>query len=325
MNVSGEVSLLSGRWRESRKQPKILCLGEPMVEFNQQPDGRYLFGFGGDTSNCAVAAARQGASVGYFTRLGTDKFGDELINLWKTENIDSTHVLRTEDGFTGVCFVSHGPSGHEFSYLRKGSAASRMRPEDLPSEELANAGILHVSAISQAISNSAADTVFAAIDLVGKSGGLVSYDPNLRLKLWPLDRARAISHTTMAKCDIALPSLEDAKDLIGVGDPEKIADYYLDLGAKVVAVKLGSEGVLLAYRDDRIRINGVKVEPVDATGAGDTFDGAFLARLAAGDDPIAAATYANVAAALSTRGYGAISPIPRNTEVMEFLARSSGV
>lgn len=299
--------------------PDILCLGEPMLEFNQQPGGSYLPGHGGDTSNCAISAARQGARVGYVTHIGADTFGNSFMDLWAEEGIDTSTVKQVTDAHTGVYFVTHGANGHEFSYMRAGSASSRMGPDDLPLDALKAVQILHVSGISQGISALAADAVFAAIDIVRSAGGKVSYDTNLRLKLWPLQRARAVIHAAMAQCDIALPGLDDARQLTGLEDPEAIADFYLRLGAGVVALTLGEDGTLVATTDERRRIKGRRVEAVDATAAGDTFDGAFLARLVAGDDPFQAARYANAAAALSTQGYGAVAPIPRAAAVKTFL------
>ena len=301
--------------------PDILCLGEPMLEFNQQPDGNYLPGHGGDTSNCAIAAARQGASVGYVTHIGADTFGNSFMDLWKAEGVDTSTVRQVTDAQTGVYFVTHGANGHEFSYFRAGSASSRMEPEELPVAALQAAKLLHVSGISQAISDIAADTVFAAIKIVKQAGGLVSYDTNLRLKLWPIERARAVTHAAMAQCDIALPGLVDAEQLTGLSDPDAIADFYLDLGAKIVALTLGAEGTLVATPDKRERVKGRSVEAVDATAAGDTFDGAFLARIVEGGDPFAAARYANAAAALSTQGYGAVAPMPNKDAVEVFLAK----
>ena len=298
----------------------ILCLGEPMLEFNQQPDGNYLPGHGGDTSNCAIAAARQGARVGYVTHIGADTFGNSFMELWAREGVDTSTVTQVTDAHTGVYFVTHGAEGHEFSYFRAGSASSRMGPADLPKRELNRAKILHVSGISQAISPEAADAVFEAIQIVKGAGGKVSYDTNLRLKLWPLDRARAVTHAAMAKCDIALPGLEDAAQLTGLTDPDAIADFYLNLGAGIVALTLGAEGTLVATEAERRRVAGRRVKAVDATAAGDTFDGAFLARITAGDDPFEAARYANAAAALSTQGYGAVAPMPRRDAVEAFLA-----
>lgn len=300
--------------------PDILCLGEPMLEFNQQPDGTYLPGHGGDTSNCAIAAARQGASVGYVTHIGADTFGNSFMDLWKAEGIDTSTITQVDHAHTGVYFVTHGSDGHEFSYFRAGSASSLMGPDDLPKEALKAAKILHVSGISQAISATAADAVFRAIEIVKQAGGRVSYDSNLRLKLWPIERARAITHTAMAQCDIALPGLEDAEQLTGLSDPDDLADFYLSLGAGIVALTLGAAGTLVATPDKRERVQGRRVKAVDATAAGDTFDGAFLARIVTGDDPFKAARYANAAAALSTQGYGAVAPMPRKDAVEAFLA-----
>ncbi len=242
------------------------------------------------------------------------------MDLWTHEGVDISTVTQTGDAPTGVYFVTHGPNGHEFSYFRAGSASSRMTPASLPVAALKAARVLHISGISQAISDSAADTVFAAIEIVKAAGGMVSYDTNLRLKLWPIHRARAVIHAAMARCDIALPGLDDARQLIGLEAPDDIADFYLRLGARIVALTLGAEGTLVATPSDRRRIAGRRVEAIDATAAGDTFDGAFLARIVAGDDPFVAARYANAAAALSTQGYGAVAPMPRKEAVEAFLA-----
>lgn len=304
--------------------PKIICMGEPLIEFNQVDDtGRYLFGHGGDTSNCAIAAARAGASVGFFTALGADEFGDSLMQLWADNGVDARQVLRNPDAHTGVYFVSHGENGHVFSYLRKGSAASRVAPRDLPRSAIENADILHLSGISMAISADASDAVLEAIDIARAAGTKISFDTNLRLKLWPLERARALTEAAMRKADIALPGLEDAEQLVGISDPDAIADHYLDLGAGIVALTLGKDGCLVATPDERRRVPGIRVSAVDATGAGDTFDGNFLAELNRHGDPFEAARYANAAAALSTQGFGAVAPMPMRETVLKALAEAA--
>lgn len=301
----------------------ILCFGEPMVEFNEQPDGRFLKGHGGDTSNCAIAAARSGASVGMLTALGNDAFGDGFMELWAKEGVDSGAVIRDEAAHTGVYFVTHGLDGHQFSYLRKGSAASRMAPAVIDADVVRKAKILHASGISQAISETAADAVFRAIEIARDKGVKVSYDTNLRLKLWPLTRARAVIHAAVAMSDIALPGLDDAEQLTGLSDPDAIVDFYLELGVSVVALTLGAKGTLVADGDKRERIAAWPVDAVDATGAGDTFDGAFLAAIAGGETAFEAARYANAAAALSTQGYGAVAPMPRRDAVLAFMKERS--
>jgi 2-dehydro-3-deoxygluconokinase len=302
--------------------PSLICLGEPMVEFNQTKPGEpnWLQGFGGDTSNAAIAAARQGASVGYLTALGEDPFGDLFIELWRREGVDCSRVQRRADGHTAAYFVTHDASGHHFSFMRKGSAPSRFAANDLPRDYLAAAEMLQLSGISQAISPVARDACFAAIDVMKSAGRRVAYDTNLRLRLWPVEEAREVMHAAMRQVDIALPSLDDARAMTGLADPDAIVDFYLRLGPSIVALKMGQQGALIATAQQRRRLAGHAVKALDATGAGDTFDGAFLCRILAGDSAFDAARYANAAAALSTTGYGAVAPIPTRQRVESFLA-----
>jgi 2-dehydro-3-deoxygluconokinase len=301
----------------------VVGIGEAMVEFNQaraDDPHTWLQGYGGDTSNMVIAAARLGSRAGYVTRVGNDAFGRRLTELWNGEGVATTGVAIDDAAPTGVYFVSHGVGGHEFSYLRAGSAASRMSPASLPLDVLRATRVLHLSAISQAISASACDACFAAIDAARAAGATVSYDTNLRLKLWPLARAKAIIGETLRMSDWALPGLDDARLLFGADDPTAIVDACHRLGAPLVVLKLGRDGCLVSDGRRREHLPAFRVTAVDATGAGDCFDGAFVARRIAGDDPFAAARFANAAAALATTGYGAVAPLPRTGDVERLLA-----
>ncbi len=300
----------------------ILAIGEPMVEFNEDRSGAaptYRPGHGGDTSNTIIAAARQGARTAYFTHLGDDAFGRQFLDLWEQEGVSCAAVKLVEVQRTGIYFVTHGPEGHEFSYYRAGSAASLVTPHDLPKGLVESAQVLHVSGISQAISVTACDMVFDAMARAKEAGRIVSYDTNLRLRLWPLERARAIIHAAAAQSTILLPGLDDARQLTGLESADAICDFYLAMGPNIVALTMGKEGTLVATREARRHIPARVVKAVDATGAGDTFDGAFLAEWLKARDPFAAAHFANAAAALSTQGYGAVSPIPRRAAVEAFM------
>ncbi|KWD50247.1 2-dehydro-3-deoxygluconokinase [Burkholderia ubonensis] len=301
--------------------PEILALGEAMVEFNQSQPGRpeFLQGFGGDTSNFCIAAARQGASAGFVSAVGDDPFGRLLSDLWRSEGVDTTYVRIDHAAPTGVYFVTHGPNGHQFDYLRAGSAASRYATGDLPLDALAAAKALHLSGISLAISAAACDAAFAAIGHAREHGTKVSFDTNLRLKLWPLPRARAVMREALRQTDICLPSWDDVTAITGADDRDAIVDAMLELGPQVVALKLGKDGAYVATPHERRVVPGFTVEAIDATGAGDCFGGAFVARIVAGDDPFTAARYANAAAALSTTGYGAVAPIPRRDAVERLM------
>ena len=298
----------------------LLCMGEPMLEFNQlppQPDGtrHYLEGHGGDTSNAAIAAARQGARVGYITALGQDMPGDSFMALWAREGVDATTVLRTDRWQTSVYFVTHDAQGHHFLHYRTNSAAAMYTRADLPDQAIAAARMFYVSGISQGISNSAADAVFAAIDIARRNGRIVAYDTNYRPRLWSPARAAEVMHEAMAQVDYALPGIDDVQTLTGLTDPQAMLDFYLRLGPKVVVLKMGGQGAWLATPQQRMHIPPCMVKVVDATGAGDALCGAFLARVLANDTPEAAARYAMVAAALKCAGYGAVAPIPFAAQV----------
>lgn len=302
--------------------PEIIAYGEPMVEFNQTGGAgsrSYLQGFGGDTSNAIIAAARAGARTGYLTALGEDAYGGMFRALWAAEGVDASRVKSDPAAHTAIYFVTHDDQGHHFSFFRAGSAASRYQPGDLPLEYIRAAKILHVSGISLAISTSACDAGLAAMEAAKKAGVKVSLDTNLRLKLWPKTRARAVLREAMRLTDICLPSYDDIIALDGPAEPEAIIADIQALGPQLVALKMGSEGAVLADGPTRTVIPAHRCTPVDATGAGDCFGGSFLARLVAGDNPVAAARYAGVAAALSTEGYGAVEPIPSRDKVLAAL------
>jgi 2-dehydro-3-deoxygluconokinase len=304
-----------------KKHFDVAALGEAMVEFNQTHPGKpqFLQGFGGDTSTAMIAAARAGAKSTYLTRLGRDTFGDALMDLWQQEGVDASGVERDAAAPTGIYFVSHGPKGHEFSYLRSGSAASRMTPQWLPRSLIADSKILHVSGVSLAISATARETVFEAMIHAREAGTLVSLDSNLRLKLWSLEDARAGITRAMALCDLFLPSVDDANLLSGLEDPDAIVDWSHSLGAKKVVLKLGADGALVSDGSRRARLAGHRVQLTDATGAGDCFCGNLLARMALGDSVFDAARYANAAAALAVQGFGAVAPLPWPKQVEALL------
>ena len=128
-------------------------------------------------------------------------------------------------------------------------------------------------------------------------------------------------HATMEAVDYAMPGIEDVRVLTGLTEPEAMLDFYLRLGPKVVVLKMGEAGAWLATPDRRVLVPAFPVTAVDATGAGDTFCGSFLARILAGDEPEAATHYAAIAAALKCTGYGAVGPIPRADAVWAAFPR----
>ncbi|GAA1898991.1 sugar kinase [Asanoa iriomotensis] len=300
----------------------IIAIGEPLLEFSavgHEPldsAGTFTSGFGGDTSNFLVAAARSGARSSYVSRVGADPFGDAFLRLWQAEGIDTTHVRRAEGERTGVYFISRDPARSVFTYYRADSAASRLSPADVPDAAIAAARAVHVSGITQAISLSSCDAAFHAMAVARASGTLVSYDPNYRPQLWPLERARAVVARSIELCDVAFPNIEEGRLLTGIDDPHAVLDWYAARGPRTVVLKLGADGALLWHEGTRSEVKPHPCTPVDSTGAGDAFDGAFMASLVGGATPAEAAHHAAIAGALTTQGHGAVGPIPTRATIL---------
>lgn len=303
--------------------PEIICIGEPMVEFVREGDRdseTYRIGVGGDTSNAAIAAARQGASVGYLTALGADRFGDRILRLWEREGVDGSCIYHDPDAPTGLYIIEPDPAERHFTYYRAGSAASMYGQEHLPANYLAAAKLLHLSGITLAVSERLRSTALEAIRQVREAGGQICMDTNLRLKLWDAATARSVIDSTARQASIIVTSIEDSEILTGLSDASAIADHYSTLGVGTVIVTLGSEGAELTVNGQTERIPPAPANPVDSTGAGDSFTGSFLAWLSETGDPRKAAGLAAIVAAGTVSGLGAVDPIPRRADVLRTAA-----
>jgi len=143
------------------------------------------------------------------------------------------------------------------------------------------------------------------------------------LRLWSLSVAREVILRTMVRSDIVFPSLEDAQTILGKERPEEIAERILGLGCRLVVLKMGAEGCIVADKKETLKMPAFPVKVVDTTGAGDAFDAGFLAAVLEGKRPREAAVFANAVAALKCQGKGAIVPQPRRSEVERFLKESA--
>jgi len=307
----------------------VISIGEPMIEFTAREKGNlrnaHLFelGWGGDTSNFAVAVARLGGKPGYVCRAGDDEFGMSFLEMWKKESVDTSHVIVEKDGFTAAYFISLKNGGeHDFTYIRRGSAASHLSPQDIDSKYIESAKVVHVSGISQAISENCRAAASRAVGVAKKSGVKVSYDPNIRLKLWPsVEAAKKVVMETVPSSDVFLPTSEEASMLTGASDPVEQAERLLESVSEVVAIKMGAQGCFIARSNgEKSMVRGFRVKVVDTTGAGDAFDGAVVVGYLEGWPIKRIAEFANGAGALTTTGRGAVKPIPTRREVEKLIA-----
>ena len=199
----------------------ILAFGEPLMEFAEvERSGERLYPAGlrrrlVERCDRGGAAGREGRLFHGARRRRLRR--SEFLRLWDEEGVDrAPSVIPGRPSAPASTSSPTDPTGHLFSYYRAGSAAALVTPAELPLDMIAAARVLHLSAISQAISSSCADAGFAAIRHAKANGTAVSYDTNLRLRLWPLDRARAVIHAALALADIVRPSIDDARQLTGL-------------------------------------------------------------------------------------------------------------
>jgi 2-dehydro-3-deoxygluconokinase len=303
----------------------LISIGECMVEFSC--DGRlaeattFRKSYGGDTLNTLVAASRLGSRTAYITKVGNDPFGEYLFRSWEEEGIDLSHTERTE-GFNGIYFISLDEGGeYEFTYYRKGSAASQLDPGSIDEAFVTGTEILHSTGITQAISGNNREYVRRAFRLAHSSGVRVSYDPNFRPKLWGREEAGGALEEVLGEVEIALPSRKDVTSLLGLREVGEIADFFWDRGVRVLALKDGERGCYLCQKGRVEKVLSPPVKVVDTTGAGDAFNGAFLHGLLRGDSPREAALLGVVVASLKVQGRGAVASLPRREEVEAAYSR----
>ena len=255
--------------------------------------------------------------------LGTDGFADHILQLYATEGIDTSWVSQIEDFPTGLYFIEYGPSGHKFSYRRAGSAASRFSPSDLNPDMFGQVGVLHLSAISQAISESSCEASIRAAEMARAAGARVSFDTNLRLNLWSSKQALSAMERILPHVDLVFPSTEDSEALFGTSDTAEICNRFLSYGVELVLLSLGEKVAILANSDGQHMVDHNPAKLIDATGAGDTFDGAFLAEYSRSGDALGAARFACAAASLSVQKVGAVDSIPRWDAIRSRLKHGS--
>ena len=229
----------------------------------------------GAETNVAIGLARLGLHVGWGSRLGQDSLGRYLLDSLRGEGVDCSRVALAPGERTGLLFKGRVLDGSDpkVEYHRAGSAASRMRLDDVDLDWLLSARPLHATGAFAAVSADSSEESRPTMRLMRQAGRTVSFDTNLRPTLWASTEAmRAGINELAALADWVLPGIEEGRLLTGEHEPEAVARFYLGLGARLVVVKLGPDG---AYYDDGTRSGHVPASPVervvDTVGAGDGF------------------------------------------------------
>lgn len=330
----------------------VVTVGEAMIAMVPLASGplRHVHAFekhvGGAELNVAVALARLGTPSRWVSRVGDDEFGVEVLRTARAEGVDVSRVRIDPEAPTGIYFREYGgPAGTRVFYYRRGSAASRLSPEDLEGA-LEGARLLYLSGITAALSPTARAAATRAVDLAKRARIPVSFDPNVRRKLLPPGQVVPVLRPLAESADVLLAGQEELEALFGRStplavDPSGVAapavedtpearrahlrpllERAREAGPKVVACKLGLGGAVALSDAGLVAQAAFPVaDVVDPIGAGDGFDAGFLHVWLAGGDLAEALRWGVVVGGCACAVRGDIEGYPDAARARALVAR----
>ncbi|MBQ3089499.1 MAG: carbohydrate kinase [Oscillospiraceae bacterium] len=308
----------------------IVSIGEILIDLTQvdvNDAGVPVFAAypGGAPANLAVAAARLGGDAAFVGKVGDDNFGELLRKTLEENHVDTSCLYTAETEKTTLAVVALDEAGERsFTFYRSPGADTLLTQKEAAAGLAKHPQILHFGSVALT-EEPAKSAVLAVAAMARRMGALVTFDPNYRANLWPSEADAVYSiKRALPLCDIVKLSDEELKLLTGTSDLVKGARELTETGIIMVLVTLGEKGVFYYYRGQTGTIPGVPCKVADTNGAGDTFFGAFLARLTKLDlslpipipelhDMLA---FSNKAASITVSRSGAIPAMPTLAEVL---------
>lgn len=271
---------------------RVVAVGEAMVEMAPVGNGHYQRGFAGDTFNTAwhmAQALRERAAVGFVTRVGMDRISDAFVDGLAADGLDVSAVGRDAQRGMGLYLIELDGVERSFHYWRNTSAARGLAADPgFLARAFADAGLIHLSGITLAILPAEdRENLFAALANARAGGARVSFDPNIRPRLWPsMQEVRNTIPRVLALTDICLPSFDDETAVWGDASPEATVARLAGAGVAEIAVKDGGGPVVFLAdgtisRSPTPEVLGIR----DTTGAGDGFNAGYLAARLLGQGP----------------------------------------
>ncbi|MDQ0338270.1 2-dehydro-3-deoxygluconokinase [Caldalkalibacillus uzonensis] len=305
----------------------VATFGETMVLFSSdrlvplEYTHQFYKQIGGAESNVAIGLARLGHQVGWFSKLGNDPFGRYIEKFIRGEGVDTSRCIYTDQAPTAVFFKEKlTPKNINVYYYRKGSAASLLRADELDETYIGSAKMLHLSGITPALSQSAKEAVYKAIEVAKAKGVKIVFDPNIRLKLWSIEEAKPVLLDLIRQADIVLPGVEEGQLITGETQPEKIVDALRAHEQQTFVVKLGAKGAYYTNSQEKGYVPGFTVEEVvDPVGAGDGFAAGVMSGLLRGWTIQEAVRLGNAIGAIVVGVSGDVEGLPYWAEVQQKL------
>lgn len=293
---------------------KIICIGECMVEFFKNNAETWKRGFAGDTLNVAWAMRAilpKSISIEYITRVGSDYISDEMIEFMKQSGLSTSHIFRDLDRTVGLYCISTDENGERtFTYWRDNSAARKIGGNlAILKSQLNNGRLVYLSGITAAvIGNTGRENILTALEEAKKMGTIIAYDPNYRPSLWKdKNQMQIFTEKICALVDIMLPTFND--EMEGFDDETYLSaiNRIRSWGPSEIILKNGVEPTAIFTSDkiDYLEIKKPK-RALDTTGAGDSFNGTYLACRLLGKLPLESAQAAQSISALVVQNKGAL-------------------
>lgn len=297
--------------------PEVVTFGESMGlmfpaggQAGIESAPQFQKGFGGAESNVAIGIARLGHRAGWFGRLGDDPFGRYIYKSIRGEGVDVSRVELSKTAPTGLMLREQTWQGTSVYYYRRGSAASEYQAAHLDEPYIRQAKVLHITGITPALSESCREAVFKAVELARKHQVKVSFDPNLRLKLWSLEEAKQVLLPLAEMADYFLPGLEELQLLYGTENWDAIFSNLKQLRGTSI-VKGGKNKTIVVNGAEQFSVSYTPVDRVvDPVGAGDAFCAGFLVGIIKGWELEQAVHLGNMSGSIVIRGYGDWEALP---------------
>ncbi|WP_375385553.1 sugar kinase [uncultured Microbacterium sp.] len=308
---------------------EVVTFGETMALFSPRapgavrPGGDWRIGIGGAESNVAIGLARLGTSVTWIGRVGDDALGGLVTREIRAEGVDAVGVVDAVAP-TGLMIKERPGRGRSrVRYYRAASAGSRLSPADVPDDVARSARLVHVTGITPALSESAAETARHALRIAREAGVTTSFDLNYRSALWSRDAAAAAFRGILPLVDIVFAGDDEAAIVVGEGEPEQLAERLAQLGPRAAVIKLGEHGAFARVDGQELRQAAFPVDVVDTVGAGDAFVAGFLSEHLLGGSPAAALRVGALAGAFACESPGDWEGLPTRGDLDEDGSTSS--
>lgn len=301
----------------------VASIGECMLELSGRREDQWRMGFAGDTFNTLWALRALTPSdrpADYVTAFGDDPFSRDQMTFLKENGIGTAASPTIPGARPGLYAISLTGAERSFTYWRSDSAARHLADDPTRlAKSLENRSFIYFSGITLAIlERTSRQTMIAAVADARRAGALIAFDPNYRPRLWPnADTAREAITEAFAVADIALPTFPDEQALFGDATPETTANRLKQAGVKEIVVKNGDEPALVVAGAMTETVPAMRVMAIDTTGAGDSFNGGYLAGRLAGREPPEAARCGHAVAAAVVQVPGALAPFEVLQEAFE--------